>query len=1016
MCRGFSSLPFVVVLACLPIAPLWGQTNIASGELYGVIVDPSGVPVAATIVALESLATGWKRQALSGGTGEYRFLLVPPGVYQVRAEKAAFRVSLTNGAEVIVGHATQLDLRLEIGEVRETMVINATTGMVDTERTNSASFLNDTLIHELPINRRDYLTFVLLAPGVTDAKAVVDNSDLRIKQTPSSGISFFGSNGRGNSVTVDGGEMNDGGGGVRSTIGQEAVEEFQINRGNYSAEIGAASGGAINIISKSGTNEVHGSAFLLARNDSLDAGDPFARVIQGSSIVRLKPPSNRQQFGASLGAPLRRNRTFLFVSFEGIVRRESSVVSILTDDSIFGPTAQQEAYLRTQPADRAASLRSVLTSPPSTVQLFRNNSGVFPYRTDGYKSSVRFDHTASDRDQLFFRADVNTIDESNANLQALVGASRGLESSQFDPTAILGWTHVSSPQLTNDLRVQANYRHFSMHTQEKFGPEIRIAGYGIFNRDIFLPSRNIERRYEIKDNAARVLGKHILKFGGEALIRGVLADNEVFFPGRFNFGDLPAAVIDPSLPANFNLTALQAFNLGLPQSFIIGQGASVVGAIYPYWGAYAQDSWRLSHNLTLDAGLRYEVDVRKAPLRTDKNNFAPRLSFAWNPDGARRLVIRGGYGVFYAPVNFAIDYTVNALNQINGYRQISQAFSSILVPGLASSLNIFRTLRAQGVIGIPTPARGITPQDLAQFGISFPHTGPLPPFTVLFEPSKDYASTYTQQSSLSLEREIGSNFSLELGGLFSRSLKLPRTRDANLLKAPIDPSLGIPVWSSPSFFTNPLLAHRNVSESTGLAWYSAFTAELKKRFTERFTLGGNYTFSRTIDDVVDYNFEAFDQTNLRKEHALSSFHQTHRVVAYGMWQLPFALESSWILRANSGRPFNLLAGYDLNQDRNDQTDRPAFAGRNTGTGPAYWAIDIRLARSFAVGERRKLDFTAEAFNLLNHLNFSSVNNIVGNMRGPYNVTARDDRLPSQPLGFTSAFESRKIQLGVRLSF
>jgi hypothetical protein len=984
-----------------------------------VISDPSGASVPSAAVTLESPANGWKRETLTSPEGEYRFLLVPPGVYQVRAEKTGFRVSVKNGAEVAVGQSTALNLGLELGELKETVEVESDTGMVDPERSNPAEFLNDTLIHNLPIDRRDFLTFALLAPGVTDAKGIADNTDLRIKQTPTSGISFFGSNGRGNTVTVDGGEMNDGGGGVRSAIGQEAVQEFQINRSNYSAEIGGASGGAINIVSKSGTNDLHGSVFWLTRDQVMDAGDPFARVIQPATdtTVRIKPPSKRQQFGSSLGGPLQHNKTFLFVSFEGIIRRESSVVSILTDYSIFGPTPAQQAYLNTLPAAQAAPLQSLLTASPATVALFEDNSGVFPYKTDGYKSGFRIDHAANSRNQFFFRADFNIINETNANIGALIGASRGLITYQFDPTGILGWTHIISPKFTNELRTQAGYRKFSMQTQEQFGPEISIAGYGIFNRDLFLPSRNIERRFDIKDNASKVMGKHILKFGGEALLRSILADSDVFFPGEFTFGSLPGSVVDPNLPASFTLDALQAFNLGLPQTFIIGQGASVLGAFYPYYGAYVQDSWRVSPKLTLDFGLRYEVDFRKPPVPTDKKDFAPRFSLAWNPDHGK-TVVRAGYGIFYATGNFAIDYTANALNNINGYRQIAQAFSSIETPGLASAPNVYQTLVAQGVIGIPTPKQSITAQDLAQFGITFPHTGPLPPFTVLFGVSPNFASAYTQQSSLSVERQLGNNFSMELGGIYSRSLKLPRAVDVNLLPAPIDPTLGIPVWSSPSDFVNPNIAENNIFESVGNAWYYAGTAELRKRFNRSFTLAGNYTFSRAIDDVEDYNyeFEAFNQTDLRADRGLSSYNQKHRVMVYGLWKLPFGIQSSWILQAHSGLPFNLLAGYDLNQDRNPDNDRPAFAGRNTGIGPAYWAINMRLARTFAIAERKKLEFTAEAFNLLNKLNYASVNNVVGNIPGPFNLTGQDDRLPSQPLGFTSAFDARRIQLGLRLNF
>jgi hypothetical protein len=194
--------------------------------------------------------------------------------------------------------------------------------------------------------------------------------------------------------------------------------------------------------------------------------------------------------------------------------------------------------------------------------------------------------------------------------------------------------------------------------------------------------------------------------------------------------------------------------------------------------------------------------------------------------------------------------------------------------------------------------------------------------------------------------------------------------------------------------------------------------ELTKRFSQKFSLNANYTLSKATDDVTDFNsdFEAADQTNLRAERARSSFDQRHKFVAYAVWSAPGKVELSPIFRANSGRPFNLLVGADLNQDRHDTTDRPPGAGRNTGIGPAFAAVDLRISREFNLGEHRRLQLTVEAFNLLNHLNMASVNNVVGLMAGPFDVTGRNDRLPTQPLGFTSAYDPRRIQLGARFSF
>jgi hypothetical protein len=277
-------------------------------------------------------------------------------------------------------------------------------------------------------------------------------------------------------------------------------------------------------------------------------------------------------------------------------------------------------------------------------------------------------------------------------------------------------------------------------------------------------------------------------------------------------------------------------------------------------------------------------------------------------------------------------------------------------------------------------------------------------------------NSYNQQASLGIEREVAPGLVIGASGIWARGLKIVRAREDNLLPAPVSPTLGIRVWSLP-YFKNPLILQENVYESTGKSSYYGLIVEASKRFGRTVSFHGNYTFSRALDDVLDYNsdFEANDQTNLRAEKSLSAFDQRHKVVLYGVVQShDFTLTP--IFRANSSRPFNLLAGSDLNADRHSTTDRPPFAGRNTGIGPAFWTFDMRVGRRFRLGEQRVIEFTAEGFNLFNHLNLATVNNVVGNIPGPFNLHGRDDRTPSQPLGFTSAFDTRRIQLGVRFSF
>ncbi|MGH9659159.1 MAG: TonB-dependent receptor domain-containing protein, partial [Bryobacteraceae bacterium] len=542
----------------------------------------------------------------------------------------------------------------------------------------------------------------------------------------------------------------------------------------------------------------------------------------------------------------------------------------------------------------------------------------------------------------------------------------------------------------------------------------------------FLPSETHARRTELADSLVIYRGAHHLKLGALVHLRNNHSNSRTFFSGRFTFGTLPASFVSPALAAT-TLTALQAFNLGLAQSYQQGFGSGVVDATYPLYAGFVQDAWKIGPRLTLNLGLRYEVDTRKPPLPTDRNNIAPRVGFAWDPLGDKKTTVRGGYGLFHSVIDYQIDYVVNALNEIGGFRQIAQVLTVLnAADPLARTgpINIFQTLRRQGVIGVPTPQKSIEASDLAQFGILVSQTGPRPPLTVLFKNSPDYQNPYAQQASLGIEREIAPGVAVSIGYVFVRGAKLTTSRDDNLLPAPVNPAKGIRDWGAHAanptgvaFFKNPLLFQDNVYESTANSFFHGLLIEGSKRFGRGFSLHGNYTFSKSIDETLDYNsdFQPNDQLNRRAERALSSFDQRHKVVLYGLAQC-HGFTFTPIYRYNSSRPFNLLAGTELNGDRHNTTDRPFFAGRNTGIGPSFWTFDSRLGRRFPLTERGSLEVMIEGFNLFNNLNLASVNNTVGNMAGPFRVRGRDDRTPSEPLGFTSAFDPRRVQLGVRLSF
>ena len=1060
MTRVFSLL---IVIAAISAAA-FAQAGVSTSEIKGRVTDPNGAVVAGATVTATDAQKGTTRTATTDTEGEYRLLALPPGTYQLRVQAPGFSSQLTNAVQVTVGQTADQNFSLRVGDTTATVEVTADLPVIETDRTQQSTTVNERYIQDLPIDRRDYLTFTLLAPGVVDSNALADNSDFRVTQTPQSGISFYGNNGRGNSITVDGAEANDQGGGVRANLSQEAVQEFQINRSSYNAEFGGASGGVINIVAKTGKNNLYGSAFAYFRHQSLDAGDPFAFVLDGNTLTRIKPDANRQQFGGSLGGPIRHDKTFFFGAYEGLRKRESATVPLLTDLRIFQPTAAQAGIIAalaasadptpvpcvtgvTVPrANCAPILQAVLTADQPVQDLFRNNSGVFPFPSDSHAFSFRVDHVPSASNSFFVSYRFNDREDGNQSTRALLAFSRSNNAKVLDHNLTGSWTHIFSSSMTNELRLQYNYNELFVESNDPFGPELNVAGFGFFNRDIFLPSYNIDRRYLIADDLTLDRGNHRMKFGGSYLMRHGFFDSRTFFGGRFGFGTLPGALVSPQL-ATTSITALQSLDLGLPQSYQQGFGDGIVGGALPYWAIYGQDTWKAMSNLTLNFGLRYEVDHRRDPLRTFYGNIGPRVGFAWDPFKKSKTIVRGGYGIFYAQIPFVIDYVVQSLNEIDGVRQIPQVLTTLNAANplaINGPINIFRTLRAQGVIGIPTTIRTITPADLAQFGIPVSQTGPRNPLTVLFRADPTYRNPMAQQASIGIEHEFARGFTASVSYIWALTQFITRARDINLRPRPIGPR-GIREWGGVNApdcsgagvfncFVNPLLFQEIIYESAASANYNGLIVEFQKQFAGNFALAGNYTYSKAFDQVTDYNsdFRSFDQTDDNPEYSLSAFDQRHKFVVYAVIQSrsgnPFLRDWTLtpIFRANSGRPFNLLAGLDVNADRSSNGDRPLLLinnlpvgpiPRNIGKGPSFQTFDIRLTRAIRFSEKVGLELTAEAFNLFNRLNYASVNNTVGatfpttlDVRGIEGVST------STPLSFTSAFDPRRIQLGAKLRF
>jgi hypothetical protein len=314
-----------------------------------------------------------------------------------------------------------------------------------------------------------------------------------------------------------------------------------------------------------------------------------------------------------------------------------------------------------------------------------------------------------------------------------------MQTRRLDHTGILSWTKAISGNTVNQVHYQFNYGAYAVRPVERYGPELNINGFGYFNRDSVLPSRLLWRRQQVSEKLTLMRGRHLLKIGGELLSRNNSVEAHTYFAGRFNFGPLPGSLLHPAL-ASVPMTSVQAFNLGIPQSYQQAFGNPAVASTEPFVSGYFEDRWRVLRNLTLEWGLRYELDDLRDPIRTDKNNFAPRIGFAWDVRGAHRTTIRGGFGIFYAPSNYALIHVANALGESNGKRQIAQVLTSIGTPGASSAPNIYRTLVDQNVITLPSPSRQMESSNLEQFGIDA-RVDQRPALSVRFSAAPDYASS-----------------------------------------------------------------------------------------------------------------------------------------------------------------------------------------------------------------------------------------------------------------------------------
>jgi outer membrane receptor for ferrienterochelin and colicin len=1039
MSPSFLRFMAIMVLTCAVSVFAYGQADVSSATVKGIITDQQGAVVSGAAVTAKSLDQGTVRSDTTNAQGEFQILALRPGLYEISIQAQGFAQYLIKDAQLTVGQIASYDIKLDVAKVTNEVTVTSSSPLIEVERTQQANTIESKQIQNLPNVGRDFTSYVFTLPGVSSSAAPRVQSGARFN-FGSSGFSIGGSNGRSNLITVDGGENEFGSGQLRFFVSPEAVQEFQVNRNGTSAENGFTSGTSVNVVIKSGTNQLHGSGYVYYRSQKTSGHNP----------VNFRPdekkPFNQQVSpGFTLGGPIVKNKLFFFTSYE---KQKSDIgqVRSYTNSPFLNPTAAQAALLTRLDASTDANvrristaLRSALTTNattyPTTWNLLKSNEGSFLNRDRLNYWITKVDYNLGERDTITARFNYSRNFNGQLGASNLVAPNRTNTLTVRDYTTLATWNHNFGSSIVNTVRVQFSPRNKAFTepvTPDSTSLLIDPGAFGSFGRDFTSPFRTQQDRYQFEDIISVVKNSHTLKAGASYRPVKYTVRNELWFSGdwQFSSGVFPITLAVPAADqAAFvgaagagvpTFSGLQSFNRGLPVTVRQGFNNPLWTDTAQYFGVFAQDSWKVKQRFTLDFGARVDYDGEPAPI-PHGTYFSPRLGFAWDLFGDHKTVLRGGGGLYYAPVNYQVVYVTNLLNDSGNY--INQ-----VLPTASDGAKSPAVLWAAGLAAGKLPFKALSQADFNAIGIN---TGRGATNRVIFQADPDYKNTYTAQANLGIQRQIAKDLSLDVAYQMYRGVHIQRSHQVNYREAATANARGAAF--GPAYVrVDPTAAQVNNYESTANSIYHGMTASLTKRFSNYFQFQANYTWSKTIDDITDYNsgFAAAFPTRLNLERSLSSFDIRHNFVLSGVFTSPFKnyalrdISISPIISLRSGIPFTLYTGSDTNGDTHTN-DRLIYIGRNTGLGPDYKAVDVRFTKAFRFKSDNpaRVEFLVEATNLFNRTNFASVNDVLGTditspdyNAGTVRLTGRRDRAITQPLGFTAAFDPRRIQFGLKLVY
>ena len=1020
-------LTAIFLMLFLGLQTLNAQQN--NAELSGVVTDPNGAAVPSAEISLRQTTTNLERKISASDSGFYVFSQIPPGQYVLTVSKSGFQTAIRSGLNLTVGQTARLDVSLMVGAVSAEATVTIDLNGVSTESSELSSVMTQRPIRNLPLNGRDVVQLALIQPGVVSSRRTTDSSG--------NGKQISISGGRPNQVSfrLDGTDINDAnnntpGSAAGVLLGVDTLGEFRVLTNGYSAEYGRSTSGIVSAVTRSGTNDFHGAAFEFVRNSAFDARNYFDRPNQPI------PPFKRNQFGGVLSGPIFRDKTFFLVSYEGLRQRLG-----ITQTAIVPNAAARQGIIGNLPPVMITPgvVPYLNLFPLPNGNIFNDGTGQYlsttSNPTDENFFAVRIDHTFSEKTSIFGRYWDDAANLSVPDNLLLVERdtktrnryATGQLTHQFSSRTVgafrFSYNRSNNAQANNFLRQVPD--NLSFIPNQPFG-NISITGLTALGASRFSPSFSMLNLFEGAADISRQFNRHSLKFGFDHTSIVFPTSRPQSISGFYQFNSL----------SNFLRATPFAVELALPGSNPVRNWRQFMTA------AYVQDDFRVSSNLVINAGLRYEfvsvprerdnlianlVDIRNDSAPTagvlyknpSKLNFAPRLGFAYDPFKDGKTSVRAAFGIYYEPL--WTDYYANAANRIPPYYTVG----SVRNP----------TFPNAGVVaGNPNFVLGRL--DVLEFNPSNP---------------------YTMQYNVSVQREIAHGATLSVAYVGQRGVHQVRAIDANQAIPTILPD-GRKFFPVNSVVRNQNFTGIRYKVTDGQLSYNGLQTVFNLKLNKLVNFQASYTYSKAIDDGSIVTTQGGDNDlpqdpdSRAAERGLSNYDQRHYFATYLVADIPGFFGPNWLTGGwqintitvlASGNPFSVTVGYDRARARpqagtapqrpdlvagrsnnpilgspNRYFDPTAFSlpeagffgslGRNTLIGPGLFNVDLSVNKTFKLGERFSVQLRGEAFNILNRPNFA--------IPSQRQIFSASGPVASAGLITSTTTTSRQLQFGLRLSF